>query len=451
MIKKPETPFGFLATLLIIALLGGIVGGGLTVRFMKLSTNKSAESTRVTEKQVYVEDSQVIQTVKKISPSVVSVVISKDLPLYKERVFNFNDPFFGEQLFNVPEYDRDESGNIKRELTKIGGGSGFIVTADGLVVTNGHVVSDPEAEYTVITNDQKEYSAEVISTDSINDIAILRMKNANGSALDSLPVAQLGDSDKLQIGQKVVAIGNALAEYENTVTTGVISAKGRSINAGTIQSTESLINLIQTDAAINPGNSGGPLVNLDGEVIGINTAIAAGAQGIGFAIPVNDIKSAVESVKAYGKIVRPYLGVRFLMLDADKAKELQIDVDHGALLTGDEAAGEFAVVPASPADKAGLQMKDVILEVDGEKVTTENPLHVIVSKKKPGDEITLKVWRSGEDGYQIKTYGSKIIFDIHYFTHPTQIPVIPITGRDALQRVSTILAIGLIAGVSKMI
>jgi serine protease Do len=323
-------------------------------------------------------------------------VISKDLPLYKEKLFNFNDPFFGDQLFTMPEYDRDESGNIKKYTQKVGGGSGFIVTADGLVITNRHVVSDTEAEYTVITNDQKEYTAEVVSTDTVNDIAILRMKGENDSKLDGLPVAQLGDSDKLQIGQKVVAIGNALAEYENTVTTGVISAKGRSINAGTVQSTESLINLIQTDAAINPGNSGGPLVNLDGEVIGINTAIAAGAQGIGFAIPINDVKSIIESVKTYGKIVRPYLGVRFMMLDADKAKELQIDVDHGALLTGDEAAGEFAVVPASPAEKAGLKMKDVVLEIDGEKVTTENPLHIIVSKKKPGDEITMKIWRSGE-------------------------------------------------------
>jgi len=398
MIKKPETSLGFLATLLIVALLGGIAGGGMTMRLFNMSPNakNESESARVTEKQVYVEDSQIIQTVKKISPSVVSIVISKDLPLYKEKIFNFNDPFFGDQLFTMPEYDRDESGNIKKYTQKVGGGSGFIVTADGLVITNRHVVSDTEAEYTVITNDQKEYSAEVVSTDTVNDIAILRMKGENDSKLDGLPVAQLGDSDKLQIGQKVVAIGNALAEYENTVTTGVISAKGRSINAGTVQSTESLINLIQTDAAINPGNSGGPLVNLDGEVIGINTAIAAGAQGIGFAIPINDVKSIIESVKTYGKIVRPYLGVRFMMLDADKAKELQIDVDHGALLTDNESAGEFAVVPASPADKAGLQIKDVILEIDGEKVTTENPLHVIVSKKKPGDEIIMKVWRSGE-------------------------------------------------------
>jgi len=161
--------------------------------------------------------------------------------------------------------------------------------------------------------------------------------------------------------------------------------------------TESLLNLIQTDAAINPGNSGGPLVNLDGEVIGINTAIAAGAQGIGFAIPINDVKSIIESVKTFGKIIRPYLGVRFMMLDEAKAKELQIDVEGGALLTGDEANGEFAVVPGSPADKAGLEIKDVILEVNGEKVTLEKPLHLIISKFKPSDKITLKIWRSGEE------------------------------------------------------
>ncbi len=402
MLQKTRSSFGFLISILIVAVLAGIAGSAVTIRYLKISSpTENKTQSQPQEKYVYVEGSEIIDTVKKVSPSVVSIVISKDLPLYRDRVFTFDDPFSGDQFFNmpftVPEPDRDAQGNVKKQLTKIGGGTGFIVTADGLIVTNRHVVEDTEAEYTVILNDGKEYKAEAIIPDSVNDIAILRIKSEDGKPVDGLPVVTLGDSDKIQVGQRVIAIGNALAEYENTVTAGVISAKGRSINAGSVQSTEALINLIQTDAAINPGNSGGPLVNVQGEVIGINTAVAAGAQGIGFAIPVNDVKSIIESVKVNGKIVRPYLGVRFMMLDADKAKELQIDVDHGALLTGDESAGEFAVVPASPAEKAGLKMKDVILEVNAEKVTVDTPLHILVSKYKPGDVITLKVWRSGEE------------------------------------------------------
>jgi serine protease Do len=401
MVQSNRSSLGFLASIVAVAILAGVAGSAVTVRYLKISTPENDKTeTQVQEKTFYVEESEIIDTVKKVSPSVVSIVISKDLPLYRNQVFSFNDTF-GDQFFNmpftVPQPETDDQGNVKTEHTKIGGGTGFIVTADGLIVTNRHVVSDPEADYTVILNDGKEYKAEAIVPDNINDIAVLRIKTQDDKPVDGLPVVTLGDSDKLQVGQRVIAIGNALAEYENTVTTGVVSAKGRSINAGTVQTTEALMNLIQTDAAINPGNSGGPLVNIQGEVIGINTAIAAGAQGIGFAIPINDVKSAIESVKVNGKIVRPYIGVRFMMLDADKAKELQIDVDHGALLIGDDSKGEFAVVPASPAEDAGLLMKDVILEVDSVKVTVDSPLHVLISKYKPGDIITLKVWRSGKE------------------------------------------------------
>ncbi|MBN1258373.1 trypsin-like peptidase domain-containing protein [Candidatus Peregrinibacteria bacterium] len=370
------------------------------VRYLDQVSPPPVQEKQVVEKQVYVENSKIIETVKEVSPAVVSIVISKDLPLYRERVFNFNDPFFGDSFFNMPfampELDRDENGNVRTQRQKVGGGSGFIVTADGIVVTNRHVIDDPEAGYTVILSNGTEYEADVVSEDTINDVAMLKIKNDKGEAVSGLSVVKIGDSDKIEIGQRVVAIGNALAEYQNTVTTGVISAKGRSLSAGSINSTENLMNLIQTDAAINPGNSGGPLVNLDGEVIGINTAVAYNAQGIGFAIPINDLKPLIESVKVNGRIVRPYLGVRFMMLDEKKAEELKLDVEGGALLIGDEAKGEFAVVPASPAEKAGLKIKDVILEVDGEKVTLEKPLHVLVAQKAPDDEIALKIWRSGE-------------------------------------------------------
>jgi serine protease Do len=225
---------------------------------------------------------------------------------------------------------------------------------------------------------------------------VLRMKDSEKKKVKDLPTVELGNSSNLQIGQRVVAIGNALAEYQNSVTTGIISAKGREIQAGTSTGAESLVNLLQTDAAINPGNSGGPLVNLEGQVVGINTAIASGAQGIGFAIPIDDIKPLIKSIKENGKIVRPFLGVRYILLDEAKAKQLKIDVKGGALLTGDEANGEFAVVPGSPADKAGLQMKDVIQEVDGKEITTDAPLQAMIANHAPGDTVTLKIWRSGK-------------------------------------------------------
>lgn len=384
-----------------VSLAGGFLGGSWAVNRGN-SVVRGGAAERVTEKTVYVEESQIIDTVKAISPSVISVVITKDLPLYRQQLFNFNDFFGSDPFFNfgepfaAPELDRDESGQVKTERRKVGGGSGFIVSQDGLAVTNRHVVSDEAANYTVILNDGTEYAANVLSRDTVNDIALLRIVDENGDPVTGLQAAPLGDSGALKIGQRVIAIGNALAEYENTVTTGVVSATGRSITAGSVNAVENLIGLIQTDAAINPGNSGGPLLNLEGQVIGINTAIAANAQGIGFAIPINDVKNVIASVQQYGKIVRPYLGVRFMMLTKQKAEELKIDVEGGALLVGNEAEGEFAVIPGGPADKAGLKIKDVILEVDGKPVTLENPLHILVGRKNPGDTVTLNVWRSGE-------------------------------------------------------
>ncbi len=410
-VNEKRISLGLLVSVVALAILGGFLGGIVESRLNQVpgapagasSPDSSSAPAPSSDKTVYAsEESQVINTVKQISPSVVSVVISKDLPQVRQGVFNPNDFFGQDPFFNFgapfspPQPERDGQGKVKTERQKVGGGSGFIVTADGLVVTNRHVVEDTEASYTVIAADQKEYDAEVLSRDTLNDVAVLRIKDKNGKAVQGLKAAPFGNSDKIQVGQRVIAIGNALAEYENTVTSGVISAKGRSLTAGSVNSTENLLNLIQTDAAINPGNSGGPLVNLNGEVIGINTAIAANAQGIGFAIPINDVKNAIESVKAHGKIIRSYLGVRFMMLDDAKAKELQLDVDGGALLVGDDAKGEFAVVPGSPADKAGLKMKDVIQAVDGQTVTLDHPLNVLVGQKQPGDTITLKVWRGGQ-------------------------------------------------------
>ena len=389
----------------LLAIVGGGIGGfaAQSIRKDGSPLQASALTSGPTKPTAYVEESSIIDTVKKVSPAVVSIVITKNLPLYQNRVFNFGDSFFNDPFsnmpfgFSAPQPQTDDNGKVQTEPKKVGGGSGFIVSPDGLVVTNSHVVSDPEADYSVILNDGRTFKVANINADSINDIAVLKLTDESGKNLSGLPTVSLGDSGTLQVGQRVVAIGNALAEYDNTVTTGVISGKGRSITAGSSQSAENLLNLIQTDASINPGNSGGPLVNLNGDVIGVNTAIAAGANGIGFAIPSNDISSIIESVKKTGKIVHPYLGVRFIMLDQAKAKELKIDVAGGALLTGDEANGQFAVIPGSPADKAGLQIKDVILELDGQKIGPDSPLNVLIGKKRPGDTLNLHVWRSGNE------------------------------------------------------
>lgn len=395
---------GVLIIIVLISMVSGFLGGALMVNLMGSGmtlTENGQPPQKTIEKRIIIEESGVIDAVKKVSPAVVSIVVTKDLPLYRQGSFNFDDFFFNSDPFSgfpflQPNYN-DNDGGGEHALRKVGGGSGFIVTEDGLILTNRHVVEDAEADYTVVLNDGAEYSAEVVSRDPLNDIAVVKIKDGDGNSLKGLPVVDLGNSSDLQVGQRVVAIGNALAEYENTVTAGVISAKGRDIVAGGMGSAENLINLLQTDAAINPGNSGGPLVDLNGNVIGINTAVANGAQGIGFAIPIDDIKPLIDSVKKNGKIVRPFLGVRYILLDEKRADELKIDISYGALLVGDEAKGEFAVIPGSPADKAGLQIKDVILKVNDKKVTVDSPLQTLVAKNVPGDTLILTVWRGGDE------------------------------------------------------
>ena len=344
----------------------------------------------------YVEESQVIDTVEAIKESVVSIVATKDLPKYRGRSFMFddffNDPFFN-NFFDTPQRQVPDDIN-ETERVQVGGGSGFIYSSDGLILTNKHVVSDTAAEYTVVLYDGTELEAKVLALNDFNDIAVVKV---TGEEVE-LRSVELGDSSELRVGQRVVAIGNALAEFENTVTTGIISAKGREIVASDGRSAgEQIENLIQTDAAINPGNSGGPLVNLKGQVVGMNTAIAQGANGIGFAIPVNDLKHFAQVVEKNGKFVRPFLGVRYMMLSDDMAEKLNVEATQGALLFSDVQAGIPAVVPDSPADKAGLKMSDVIIEVDGEVLTQERDLRSVIAEKEIGQKLLLKVLRNGQE------------------------------------------------------
>lgn len=305
------------------------------------------------------ESSAIIDAVAKISPAVVSITSNVDVV----------------SMFGV--YNQQT------------GGTGFIITTDGLVVTNKHVVSDTEAEYTVITAEGMSYQASVLSVDPVNDLAVLQAE------ADNLPIVELGDSSSLQIGQTVIAIGNALNEYQNTVTTGVISAVNRSIMAGDASgNNEELENMIQTDAAINPGNSGGPLVDLSGRVVGINTAIDVEAANIGFAIPINQAKSAIESVIENGRIIRPRLGIRFIPVTPELAAINQMEIKQGALIYGDSM--NLGVIPGGPADKAGLRVNDVIVAIDGEEINESNSLTSILQQFQPGDEVEVEYYRAGE-------------------------------------------------------
>jgi serine protease Do len=334
-------------------------------------------------------ESAVTQIAEKSSSAVVSIVISKYVPIVEKFYINpFEEfelppeikPFFE---FQIPQYR--EKGYEKQ---KVGGGTGFIVSSDGLIITNKHVVSDSKAEYTVYLNDGRKFKAEVLALHPTDDLALIKIKANN------LPTLVLGDSDKVKIGQFVIAIGNSLGEFQNTVSFGVVSGLRRSITASDQSgNVERLEGLIQTDAAINFGNSGGPLINLKGEVIGVNTAIAGGAENIGFAIPINRAKKMIEEIKTKGKIEVPFLGIYYLLINEEVQKKFNLPVDYGAYVYRE---GQSAIIPNSPAELYGLRDKDIILEMDGEKITPQNSLAQIIMKKSVGQKVNLKVLRDNQ-------------------------------------------------------
>lgn len=377
--------FGFLA---------GMVSYGLFYSYLSdmnfgFSIIKSSQ-----EKEYAPQTSQeqaIIKAVKDVSPAVVSIVISKDVPVIEQYIYNPFEEFedlFGEGFeMQIPGFK--QQGTEKQD---VGWGTGFIVSENGMILTNKHVVLDTEAEYTVFTSEGKSYPAQVLARDPVKDIAILKINAQTG---EDFPKALLGSSDEIQIGQTVVAIGNALGEFKNTVSVGVVSGLGRTITAsgeGLAGFVESLEDVIQTDAAINPGNSGGPLLNLKGEVIGINTAMVEEAQSIGFAIPINQAKRSIEQVRESGKIVYPFLGVRYVLLTEQIKNKNNLGSDYGAwLVKGNE--NDPAVEPGSSAEKAGLEENDIILELNNEKITIDNSLSEIIAKYKPGDKVVLRVLR----------------------------------------------------------
>lgn len=369
---------------LVLAVLASFAGGFLATKILLSKISFDEEGGVALTEHVYIEESEMIDTIAKVTPAVVSIVVSKDVPIP-----SFSDPY----------HDR-RSEPVFEEM-EIAGGTGFIVSKDGLILTNKHVLegSSAETKYKVRLSDDTEYVAEVISKDPFDDVAALKVVFANDGEKKDLPFMVFGDSDNLQVGQKVLAIGNALAMYGNTVTSGIVSAMGREVVAyndvGAMS--ENLSGLIQTDAAINFGNSGGPLVNIAGEVIGMNVAVAEYANNIGFAIPSNDLKPILKSIEKYGEIVRPVLGVRFVMLSEKQAKELDVDIDHGAILVSGGVGSEPAVIDGGSADLAGLRELDVILAINGVTVNKDNPLHRLIKQYNPGDKVKMKVWRDGEE------------------------------------------------------
>lgn len=353
------------------------------------------------------EKSPIIDAIKKAGPAVVSIVITKILP-YIERKFIIpygapqdgfeGGPQGGEQLpdsflpFMYPLPPQFQHDTPKKKKIKVGGGSGFIVTSDGVILTNRHVVMDQQAEYTVLTPDGEKYSAEILARDPINDVAILKIKAKN------LPAVELGDSSNLQLGQTVIAIGTALGEFQNTVSTGVVSGLSRYISAQTGFSgqVEELRGLIQTDAAINPGNSGGPLIDIEGKVIGINTAIVFGAQNIGFTIPINNAKKDLADLKKHGRIIKPFLGIRYVIINKEIQERNKFPVDYGAIILKEYTPEAYAVVPGSPAEKAGLKEMDIVLKFNGEKIDEKNTILDKIQDCKVGDKINLEILRNNK-------------------------------------------------------
>ncbi len=362
-------------TVLIVAIAAGVffgsIAGGLTalvtVEALENANSVSIEGLTPNEEAAIAglleEEEATIAVVDQVMPSVVSIVVEH------------------EDVFSLDYFP-------------VASGTGFFVSSDGLILTNKHVVNDRNGRFTVITSDGVEYPAEVLARDVFLDLAVMKITAAEGMAF---PTANLGDSSRVRVGETVIAIGNPLGEFPNSVTKGIVSGLNRTITAGSfVGDTELIEEAIQTDAAINEGNSGGPLINLQGEVIGVNSAIAWEGQSIGFSIPIDVAKKIVDDVIAYGRIVRPWLGVRYVMVDESVVEEFGLTVDSGALIVLETEPGVQSIIPGSPAAAAGLKPGDVILSVDGVVLSEESTLGDVINTFAPGATVTLRVHRNGE-------------------------------------------------------
>lgn len=384
--NKKRGPLPALIFVLLLLVLNGVFVVG-AVDYLLQHKYQGGAIRNIQSIQVVDEQSQVIKVAKSASASVVSIIATAEVPKYETTYRDF---------FNFQIPSQVQNGTQEQQ---IGAGSGFIVSSDGYIITNKHVVEQTDAKYTVILknaqNVDEKIEATVIARDPNSDIAILKIDKTG------LPALNLGDSGSLNVGQTTVAIGYALGQFDNTVSKGIISGLSRSITAGGMESgVEDLENLIQTDAAVNPGNSGGPLLDIEGNVIGVNVAMAD-AQSIGFAIPINEIKPAYEEAKSSGTIkkeVQAFLGVRYVNIDSSIQQANNLPYDYGVIVGRGKAVTDLAIVPGSPADKAGIVENDIILEVNGQKIdAADNTLAKQISKFKPGDTVKLKIYDKGQE------------------------------------------------------
>ena len=363
--QKPTNNKNTLVIVLsVLALLfgcGGLILGWLG--YEKSSTPITFLSSGTDGNSANFTEGSIADIAKKVSKSVVSIVTSTKVTNY-----------FGQS------YDSSAAG------------TGIIVSSDGYILTNKHVINGA-TKVTVVLDDGATYEdVEVVATDPINDVAFLKIKDVS-----DLTAATLGDSKTISVGQQVIAIGNALGQYQNTVTAGIVSGTGRSVTAADSNGTnaEKLTDMIQTDAAINSGNSGGPLVNAAGEVIGINTATSSTAENVGFAIPISSVKGMLAQLTESGQAKRTYLGVYSVEITPEVAKAYELPVSTGAYLYSSSTYS--AIVKNSPASKAGLKEKDIVTAVNGTKVGEAGSLADLIGEYKPGDTVQLTVVRDGKE------------------------------------------------------
>ena len=361
---------GGLIAIVVISLLIG-AGGLATGIIALLNSNKSQPVATVSADGYYqgnsieFEETSIAGVVSKVTPAVVSIISETRSSGYYS--------LFGSS-------------------TSQAAGTGMIVSADGYILTNKHVIEGATKVYIVTDSGDTYEDVDIVGEDPLNDVAYLKVNN-----VDNLPTITLGDSKTIAVGQPVLAIGNALGAYQNTVTQGIVSGTGRSVTASDSSSSksENLTDMIQTDAAINPGNSGGPLVNAAGEVIGINTAVAS-ANGMGFAIPISATKGMLASIMNNGKAERAYLGLTYVSVTAEVAKEANLDVTQGAYIYNSSSRSGEAIVKNGPADKAGLKTKDVITKVGNVEVGRAGSISTLIGEYKVGDTVELTYIRDGQ-------------------------------------------------------
>ena len=354
----------------VIALAWLGVGATMLARWLD-SGQKPGVSDQGSNVVISQKEADLVVLVEKTSPTVVSIVTSQ---------------VSGQGFF-------------QQEVE--GAGTGIVISEDGYILTNKHVISEARSVQVVMSDGTRHSDVTVVGSDPLNDIAFLKIKNVS-----DLKVATLGDSGAMRVGQDVIAIGNSLGQYQNTVTSGIVSGLGRPVTAASSElnsRVESLTDLLQTDAAINPGNSGGPLINSAGQVVGINTAIAADAQGIGFAIPINAAKGMIRGLIANGKVEKAYLGVQYVAITPDVRTQYKLSVDQGALVRSGSGS---AVESNGPADEAGIKDGDIITKVNEKSVGNQGGLGSLVAEFMPGEKVTLTIIRDGKEQQKTLTLGA---------------------------------------------